>query len=787
MTALQRKLLRDLLYLRSQALAIALVVACGVATFVMSISVLRSLERARDRYYDNYHFARIFAHLKRAPAEFGARLGEIPGVALVETRIVAEVPLDLPGMTEPAIGRIVSIPDEASSLLNQLHLRRGRWPEPDRRGEVLVNEAFAQAHRLQPGDQFKAVLNGRRHTLTVTGVALSPEYIYQIRGGDLFPDDLRFGVLWMRQRPLAAAFDLTHAFNDVSLAVMPGASEAEIIRRLDLLLAPYGGLGAAGREDQVSHRYVSNELTQLRAMASVAPAIFLLVAALVLNVVLSRVIATQREQIAALKAFGYTPGELGWHYGQLALLIVVTGVLLGIAVGAWLGTGLADMYARFFRFPIMEFRLDVPAMLTAAAISLVTGAVGVATAVRRVMRLPPAEAMRPEAPAVYHPAWFERTGLRRWLAQSDRMVVRQIERRPMRALLTVLGIALGLAVMILGSFGKDVVDYIVDFQFSAVQHYDFRVDFVEAGPPEAQQAIARLPGVLRAEAFRAVPVRLVHGRAARRIALLGVSDDSQLLRLRDWAGKPVSLPAEGLLLSDKLADLLQAKSADELTVEIMEGSRRVRSLAIAGTLRDFSGLTAYMRLEALNRFMREGRAASGVFLLVDPAMEAGLHQRLKSMPLVAGVSSQVAALRSFRATFSENLLRMRLFNIAFASIIAFGVVYNAARITLSERARELATLRVIGLTRGEVSATLIGEVALLVLVALAPGLLLGRGLAVFASHALETDTQRFPAITMPATYAAAVLTIVTAGMISCLAVRRRIDRLDLVAVLKSRD
>jgi putative ABC transport system permease protein len=787
MTALHRKLLRDLRYLRTQAGAIALVIACGVATFVMSVSVLRSLERARDHYYAAARFGQLFVQVRRAPRGLVERLAALPGVAGVEARVVTEVPLDLPDLAEPAVGRIVSIPDFGEPVLNRLHLRRGRWPEPDRRGEVLVNEAFAVAHRLEPGARLRAVLNGRREVLTVTGIALSPEYIYQIRGGDLFPDDRRFGVLWMRDRPLAAAFDLTDAFNDASFALMHGAVEAEVIRRIDLLLAPYGGLGATGRDEQVSHRYVTDELAQLRAMASVPPAIFLLVAAFVLNVVLNRVIATQREQIAALKAFGYTPAELGWHYAQLTLVIVVAGVGLGTVAGAWLGGDMAEMYGRFFRFPVMDFRLDPAGLAQAAGLSVAAAALGIFAAVRRVMRLPPAEAMRPESPALYRAAWLERAGLQRWLSQVGRMVVRQIGRHPLRAALSAFGIALGVAVMVLGSFSRDLVDYIVDFQFGAVQHHDFSVGLFEPGPPEALHAAAQLPGVLRAEPFRAVPVRLSHGRRSRRTAVLGLAEDRELLQLRDAAARPVSVPADGLLLSEKLAGLLGVRPGDRLTVEVLEGLRPVRTLAVAGTLRDFSGLAVYMNLAALNRFMREGRMISGAFLRTDRAAEGALYARIKATPGVASLTSQRAALRSFQETLSENLLRMRLFNVAFAGIIAFGVVYNAARITVSERARELATLRVIGLTRSEVSGTLLGEVAVLTLAALPVGLGLGRLLAGVAVWALETETQRFPVVVSTATYAEAAVTVLAAAIISGAIVRRHIDRFDLVAVLKSRD
>ncbi|MHC5002768.1 MAG: ABC transporter permease, partial [Planctomycetota bacterium] len=243
------KAVRDVWHMRGQVLAICLVMGCGVATFIMSLSTLRSLERTLDAYYERYRFAEVFAHLKRAPQTLADRIAEIPGVAQVQTRVVQSVTLDMPGMSEPAVGRLISLPPGVAPALNDLYLRRGGPPRSRSRLEVMASEAFADAHGLEPGDSIQAILNGRLEDLAVTGVVLSPEYIYQIREGDVLPDERRFGVLWMNQEELAAAFDMEGAFNDVSLTLMHGATEAEVIARLDRLIEPYGGLGAYARED----------------------------------------------------------------------------------------------------------------------------------------------------------------------------------------------------------------------------------------------------------------------------------------------------------------------------------------------------------------------------------------------------------------------------------------------------------------------------------------------------------------------------------------------------------
>lgn len=787
MTALNRKLLRDLAQMRGQAVAIALVIACGVATFVMSLTTYKSLSRMKTAYYEQYRFADIFAGLKRAPNSLSERIEEIPGVERVQTRVVVEVVLDVPGMVEPAVGRLVSIPDGRTFGLNDLHLRRGRYIEPGRRGEVLVNEAFAEAHGFGPGDRVRAVINQTLEELEIVGVVLSPEYIYQIRAGDIFPDDRRYGVFWMARTALAPAYDMEGAFNDVTLAVTPGASQPEIIRRLDAITEPYGGLGAYGRTDQVSNRYVSNELVQLRAMAFIPPVIFLSVASFLLNIALNRTISTQRDQIATLKAFGYANLEIGRHYLRFALLIVFGGAALGIAVGLWLGNGLTNMYSQFFRFPVHDYKIDPGVLLLAMIIGVAAGTLGVIGAVRRAIHLPPAEAMRPEPPAKYRPTFVERLGWQRFFSQGSRIVMRELERRPMRAILSTVGIALSIAIVVLGSFSKDMVDYLTEFQFHIAQRQDFNVGFVEPATGSAAYELASLRGVIRAESFRSVPVRLRAGHRSRRIAIMGLEKDRELFRVIDMDLHMMELPEDGLLISKSLGEALGVRAGDTVTIEVLEGERPVREITITGLMKDFAGTSAYMEIGALNRFMREGRVISGGFLRVDASETAEFYRQVKNTPRIASVTSQKAALQSFEKILAENMLRMRFFNVLFGSIIAFGVVYNTARITLSERSRELATLRVIGFTRAEISRILLGEIGVLTLAAIPFGLIAGFGLTVMTVAALQTETQQFPLAVSSATFAFAVTVTLVATLFSAFVVRRKLDHLDLVAVLKSRE
>ncbi len=787
MTALNRKLLRDVWEMRSQAVAIGLVMAAGVAMYVAYLSNFDSLRTTVDTYYERQRFADVFASLKRAPQRAADRLAAIPGVEVVETRVIVGVTLDVVGMDEPASGLLVSVPGDSRPLLNDVFLRRGRWPDPTRPDEVLASEAFCTAHGFEPGAEIGAIINGRRRTLRIVGIALSPEYVYSIPPGEMIPDDRRYGVFWMEHRALAAAYNMEGGFNHVSLALTADAVPAEVRAAVDRELDSYGGLGAVLRDRQFSAWMLENELNQLQTFGFLVPLIFLGVAAFILNIAMARALALQRPQIAALKALGYSNGQLGWHYLKWALIIALAGAAAGVGAGAWLGAAMIDLYNQYFRFPALLYQLSGRVILGAAAISLAAAALGARSAVVRAVRVPPAEAMRPESPARYRRSLVERAGLSRRLRPTARMVLRTIERQPFRTLASVTGIALAGAVLFVGFVMIDAITALVDTEFTVRMRQDVTVTFVEPRSGDAVHALSRLPGVLQLEPYRTIPARLRAGHHERTVSISGTQADGSLSRVVDQQGHAFDLPATGLLLSRVLADALQVAPGSTVGVEVLEGRRPVTTLTVGAVVDDNLGLQAYLPVDEVRALMREGDTMSGAYLLVDDAEIGTLQARLKLVPTVAGVALTEAMRRSFRETMAENLSVQIGINVIFAGIIAFGVVYNAARISLSERSRELASLRVLGFTRREISMILLGELAVVTLLALPLGAVIGYGLALVVIGSITSEVFRVPLVVRPGMVAWTWLVIIAAAALSSLVVRRRLDRLDLVAVLKTRE
>jgi putative ABC transport system permease protein len=787
MSMLNRKLRRDLWSMKGQALAIALVITSGAATFVMSLSTLDSLRSTQASYYGDYHFAEAFAALKRAPESIRQRFEEIPGIDHAQTRVVAPANLDLEGFADPITGQLASLPDHGQPVLNQLYLRRGRLVDSGRDDEVVVHESFADAHGLEPGDRITAIVNGHRKQLEIVGIALSPEYIFPIGPGSMIPDFKTYGVLWMARTPLEAAYDMEEAFNDVSFALRPDAQLEEVLDRVDDIIERYGGLGAFGRKDQVSHRYLSEEFRQLEQMATIYPIIFLGVAAFLLNVVITRLIRTEREQVATLKAFGYSNVAIAWHYVKFVLAIVGFGVVGGVLAGVRFGQGMSGMYMEFYRFPYLQYVLQPYVVVVAALVSAGAALTGTICSVRKAARLAPAQAMRPEPPATYNVSLVERFGLGRWLTQPTRMIIRNIERQPLKSLLATTGISMACAILMVGFFFSDTVMLMMRIQFGLMQRDDMTVTFVEPSSRRVLHELEAMPGVMYGEVFRSVPVRLRSEHRDYRTAIRGVQRGGDLNRVLDTDLQPIEMPPAGILLTNFLGDLLKVKPGNTLTVEVLEGHRPTREVTVAGLVEQFVGVSAYMDIDALNRLMREGRAVSGAYLAADSMLAPAIYTSLKEAPRVAGVSVRDNMLRSFHETMAEQLLTFAFFITIFAGTIAFGVVYNSARIALSERSRELASLRVLGFTRGEISFILLGELAVLTFAAIPLGYLIGHVFCRYITSALETDLFRFPFVIEPSTYAFAATVVLTASLISALLVRRKLDHLDLVAVLKTKE
>jgi putative ABC transport system permease protein len=787
MRALDIKLFRDLTRFWAQALAISLVIAGAAATLVLAVGSIRSLVETRDAYYERNQFAEVFALVKRAPKQLIDQIANIPGVAAAEARIVKLALLDLPDSREPVTAQFISLPDVTEQRLNRIYLTSGRVPEPGKAEEVVAYEGFAVAHEMHLGSRFSAILNGRKQELVIVGTALSPEFIYTIGPGETITDSRRFGIMWMSEKALAHAYNLDGAFSSVTVKLLRNASELEVIKRLDELLDPYGGQAAYGRKDLPSHAWGEHGLDMLRNMSRTLPVIFLLVAVFLINQWLNRIVTLDREQIGLLKALGYGNISIASHYVKFAIVLVAIGALIGSAAGTWLGAYVTGMYGGLLHLPFLVFVKNPDLYVLGGAISLIAGIAGALRAIRVVAALPPAVAMQPPAPPRFRQILPARFSIGRIASQRTTMMLRSVAHHPVRAGFTMLGMALATAIIIVSLFLIDTTEDLINVTYFMSDRQDASVSFVEKRAINVVNQIARLPGVVAAEPYRELPVRIRSGSAERRVTISGRPRDADLRRVIDVDLHAVALPENGLAISAWLAGILGVHVGDFVEIDLLDGQRRTVSLPVAALIEDFFGLRGMMDLESLARLTREAPTVTAVSVEVDANKADLFYDAVKAMPAVSGIGIQRFSLTNYRTLIAPLQTTMAAIYTGFAAIIAFGVVYSSARILLSERARELASLRVLGFGRGEVLVILLAELGLLTLLAQPLGWGTGYLLAWFMKLNLAGEVMRGRLIVEHSSYVLASAIVMVAAAVSALVVRHRINQLDLVAVLKTRD
>ena len=787
MNPLDRKLFRDLRRMWLNTLAIALVLGCGLSVFIMALGMRGSLQAARVSYYEAQRMADIEVTMVRAPKRAASEIARVTGVTGFEPRITGFALLDIADLQEPASALLVSLPSSGRPAVNDLVLRRGRWPDPARPKEVLLSEAFSDAVHLDTGSRLEATLRGRRETFLITGIANSPEFVFIAAPGELFPQPERFGVVWMSEDALQRAFDLEGAFNNAVIRLAPGTNPRRTIAAVDRLLAPYGASGAHGRDRMLSDRFLSEEIRQLATMAVFLPSIFILIAAFLISIALGRMIQTERSNIGLLKAFGFTSTQIAWHYAKLALILALLGTGIGTLGGVLLGAFMAGVYQNFYRFPELHFSPSAWIFVFAALMAVLAAASGAMVSVWRAARLAPAEALSAPRPASFGRKGKAPARSDDWLDAKSRIILRRILRFPRRSATTVIGIGLAIALLVVARTFPAVMDRLMDVQFATANRQDITLTFSNPQEKSVVHDLVRLPGVQYAEAYRVDSVILKSGGHRVEEAVWGLTPRARLSQVTGAEGQAIAMPAEGVLLARALAEKLQVSPGNAIEIEQTSGRRQRTSVRVAGIADPMIGSSAYMRLDRLDRLMREPGRISGAHVRIDTKYLDEFSAAIKETPALASASYLNLAEASMRRNFDEGVGYMNAIYSTFAAIMAGGVAFSAARVTFAEQARDLATLRVLGFTRTEVSYVLVGELFLLALMAVPFGGLTGTVLARWLMALFETDMYDFPDVFNPAGYGYASAFTLICVILAALFVRRTIDRLDLVAVLKARE
>ncbi len=792
MSALAVKLRRELWHSVGTLASVVAIIAIGAASYIGIGSAARIVGQSQATYYSNYRLADFWVEVKKAPLTVVERLAALPEVTRLETRIAYDVILDVPDEPQPLAGRLISVPPERlDTMLNGLHLIRGTRFSPNRDDEVILNEAFAKAHGLQPGDTLTLLLNRKRERFRIIGTAISPEYVYMIRGeGDFIPDPRRFGTLYVKERFARDVLDFKDAFNQLvgTVSAAESGDVDRLLERLERELEPYGVLATTPRERQASNRFLSDEIKQLRSFAAVAPMIFMGVAALVLNVVMSRLIERQRTTIGTLKALGYSGRTILFHYLRFAVVIGLAGGVGGIGLGMLAARGMIAIYQDFFQFPDFDHRLYPDLMLTGIGISMFFAVGGALKGAWAALRLHPAEAMRPKPP--------ERGGaiiLERWpwlwrrLGFRSHMALRGLFRHPVRTGSAMLSTALATGIMFLSLTLISAVFFMLDFQFTQVLQSDVDIGYRDALSRRAHLEARDLPGVIFAEPIFAMTCDLRNGPHRRRNAIIGLDESHRLTRPLRKDLTPIDIPVHGLALAKKLAEILDVRRGDLVELTPVRGRRQTVHAPVVEIAESYLGLDCYADRRYLARLLGEGDAVSSIQMRLAPEQAETLFRRVKELPNAQALTYQIDVRETVNRTIIRTIATVHAILIFFAGVIAFGAILNNALVDLADRLREVSTLRVLGYSPAEVAAIFFRQSMLVFVCGLALGFPLSRVMLRGVMANTPTELVRIPEVMHPLVPWAVALVALVFVLAAQAIVYWRIRKLDWLEGVKVRE
>jgi len=792
MAALHRKLGRDLRRSVGVLLTIVAIIAVGTGSFIGFGSAKRILTASQAAYYREYRFADFWVDVKKAPLSAIERIADLPGIAAIETRIAFDVIVDLPGVVEPLTGRLLSAPERGfERTINGICLIQGSGFSTDRNEEVILSEAFAQAHGLEPGDRIELILNRKRESFVIVGTAISPEYVYMVRGqGDFVPDPEHFGILYIKEDYARDVLDFQDACNQVVGRLVPGA-EADVevlLARIDQMLDPYGVLSSTPRARQASHRFLSDEIEGLTITAAFMPAIFLLVAALVLNVLMSRLAERQRAIVGTLKALGYSDRAVLVHFLSFGVVVGLAGGLAGDGLGELTSKGLVEMYKSFFQFPRFVYRAYPDLLLIGMAISVCFAVAGTAKGAWSVLRLQPAEAMRQRPPERGGAIFLERfTLLWRQFGFRTHIALRSLVRNRIRTASAIISSALSTAIILTSLCMWDSMKFLVAFQFDRVLHSDVDIGMRDEKSVAALFEGRDLPGVDYAEPALGLRCDLRHGRHARRLSITGFEPGHRLTTPVQSNLQPVEIPPDGLVMTNKLAEILGAKVGDRLSLTPVRGRRETVPVRLASTVDGFLGLECYADLRYLSRIVGEDQAVNSVQLAVNPVGRDDLFRSIKELPNAQGINVVENARKSIESTFVATMLAMIGMIVIFAGVIAFGSTLNNSLVEIGDRLRDVSTFRVLGYGPGQIAGIFFRQNLITFLLGLVLAFPIGYWMMVGLASAYDSELFRMPVIIHTGTVLWTAAIALGFVLIVQWFVYRRIKKLDWLEGIKVKE
>lgn len=785
-----RKMFRDLWENRGAYVACIIIILIGLMIFTSYSKVIDNLIMAQQTFYKSQNFADGFIELEEMPYDEAVTLGSIRGIDSIQGRMVKDVRVLFSGSTENVYLRLVSMDTSQDKILNDVMLIQGS-PLDAKELNIWVDNKFFEANNLELNQEILVIAAGKKKDLRVVGMGRSPEFIYAMRtSSDIFPTPQTFGIAYMPLEIMKNIFSEGGNINNIVFTLKPGFLYEDVEEEIKPELTKYGLKSIVSRKDQLSHLLLTEELKGIKSVARSLPTLFLGIAGMILFITLKRMIERQRGQIGILKAFGYTRKEIMLHYLSYAVFIGSIGGILGSAAGTALSYPFTTMYEMFFNMPGLEGSITYSYFLTGTAFSLFFSVIAGYSGARGALSLEPAEAMRPPAPIIGKEAFLERIRVF-WnmLTVQGRMAVRNISRHPGRTVFMFLGIMFTFALLSLPWTMKDLSDKMLIDQYEKVQTYNIKIPL--AAPlkqKEIERELSRYPGVKILETMTEVPITLKNKWLQKDVVLLGLIQNSQLYHILDKEGKEVPLPKDGILLSERLAELLDAGSGSEITLEsqLMKDPERKAAITVTGVIPQIMGINAYMDINSAQELIGQGRIATAIILDMNEEHVPSLREDYRNAGTINGIESSTQLLeqsKELMASFNAAIVVM----VFFGMVTGFAIIYNASLVTLSERSRDLATMLVLGMTPREVLSVVTFEQWFIGIFGMLAGVPLTKMLLVGMAQSFNNDIYTMPSTTSGVSFIIALVFTVISIWLAQQIAARKISAFDLVEVLKDRE
>jgi putative ABC transport system permease protein len=789
MVMLWRKLLRDLRENWGVNLACVLVIALGIMSFNAFRMAVDNLETARDKFYQSCRFADGFATVKQMPAERLSRLEEIPGIDQVQGHLRQDVTVYMPEWGQNLTLRMVAFEPGDAMGLNQVLQSQGPGVA-EGSDEILLGVGFAKAHGLQAGDSLDIIYQGQKHSLTMAGTGQSPEFIYLVPdSGAMFSDAARFDVAFMDREALEDLTGHKGLVNEVAFTLRPGVDFDQVKNQVEEILSPYDLYSLVSAEDQISNFMLAQEIKGVNATSNSIPAIFIAIAAFILYLMLRRMVEQQRVQIGTMKAVGYGNAQIIIHYSLYGAFIGVSGAVLGSLTGILVSGAMTEMYKLYFNLPDLINRVSFRYGLLSLAFAAIPCFGAAFLGARSVLRLEPSQAMQPATPKRTRRLLIERVkAVWEPLGMMGRMALRNLFRNPGRSLFTLLGTSLAFALMWFIFSYNLLIDLMIMNQLEMAQRYDFKVTLAQPAPArELADSLMRLEGADTAEPMMYAAVTLRQGPYSEETSITGLPEHSELYKILDKGEKIMALPPEGLVLSKSLADKLHTKAGQLIYLESPYLSEPVQ-IYVTEVVEQYFGMENFMPLERLGQLLGIGDSASAAMIRTsgDRGTVDRLEEKLLLAKGVAGVENKSAMKKMYEDLMAP--MNSIIFSMTLVGVFtAFAVIYSTGTVSLSERQREISSSKVLGMTDGEIMTLLIMENGILSLLGGLLGVPLTKAMMLMMQRQFATELYSLPARLDPVGLVYSLVSLGVALVLSMLAMMRRVRRLDLVVVLKTRE